>query len=269
MQTESAWDDLPLGRVSALVDVYTPSLLRRIARADARINLGWSGALPFTGHDSWTAYELTWLNPKGRPECAVLSLEIPSASPCFVESKSLKLYLNSFRQTVFASWLAVEETVSTDLTHMCASRVTVSLMLPRKFATRTWRAAQHSEGHYLDACDIDVSRYHVEPDLLALEGAKGVRESLVSDLFSTLCPVTGQPDYATVIIEYEGPAISRAALLRYLISYRQDACFHEQAVERIFLDIYSRCSPKTLSVLGKFCRRGGIDIHPLRSSHSR
>ena len=258
-----AWNDLPLGKPVSYVDEYTPSLLSGIERARARAKLPFQGAAPFRGLDRWTAYELTWLNPRGRPECGVLTLEIPSSSPSFVESRSMKLYLNSFSQTEFENVRSVERTLSADIGAVCESEIEVNVLAPQTYAARP---VTHVPGRCLETYDIDARHYHVEPELLDIESDTTVREVLFSDLLHMRCPVTGQPDVATVVIEYMGPAISHVGLLRYLISYRQEAYFHEQAVERIFLDVMARCAPVALSVHGRFCRRGGIDINPLRSN---
>lgn len=264
---EDSWSQLPLGKPVSYVETYTPSLLRGIGRDQARERLGLRDAtLPFRGLDRWCAYELTWLNPRGRPECGVLELEIPCTSPSFVESKSLKLYLNSFSQTEFASVRDLERTLSRDLGQICLSEVQVHVVALHTFAARP---LAHMPGRSLDTYDIDARHYNVEPELLALGGDAGevtVRETLFSDLLRMRCPMTGQPDVASIIIEYTGRAIAHVGLLRYLISYRRESCFHEQAIERIFLDIKARCAPDALMVYGRFCRRGGIDINPLRTT---
>lgn len=263
MVQAGAWDDLLLGRPIADADTYTPALLAGIARTRTRASLALADGLPFRGLDRWTAYELTWLNPRGRPECGVIELEIPCTSPSFVESKSLKLYLNSFSQTEFENVRAVERTLSADIGGICESEVQVSLVAPQTFAAR---ATGHVPGRSLDTYDIDARHYRVEPELLEVESDTLVREVLFSDLLHMRCPVTGQPDLATVIIDYVGPAISHVGLLRYLISYRQEPCFHEEAIERMFVDVLARCAPTALSIQGRFCRRGGIDINPLRTN---
>lgn len=253
--------DLPLGQATAYVDVYQPDLLRRIVRAQARSTL--LDALAFRGVDRWTAYELTWLNPRGRPECGVLELEIPCSSSFFIESKSLKLYLNSFSQSMFDSVRAVERVVLEDVGQMCDAQLQVRIVSPSAYAARP---VSHRLGRSLDVNDIAAQHYRVEPSLLEVESDTTVRETLFSDLLRMRCPVTDQPDLATVVIEYVGRAIAHVGLLRYLISFRQEASFHEHAVERIFADILSRCAPSELRVQGLFCRRGGIAISPDRTT---
>ena len=253
--------DLPLGQATAYVDEYQPNLLRRIGRAQARATLINAPAL--LGLDRWTAYELTWLNPRGRPECGVLELEIPCNSPSFVESKSLKRYLNSFSQSTFDSVRTVERVVGDDVGALCESQIQARLIAPSAYAARP---LTHPPGRSLDSYDIAAQHYRVEPSLLEVESDTTIRETLFSDLLRMRCPVTGQPDLATVIVEYVGRAIAHVGLLRYLISYRQEASFHEHAVERIFTDILSRCAPTELRVQGMFCRRGGIAISPDRTT---
>ncbi len=255
--------DLPLGRKVDYVTTYTPSLLRSVSRSDAREALGIEDSPPFLGEDVWTCYEFSWLNTNGRPDAAVLQLQVPANSTHMVESKSLKLYLTSFAQTPFVNRAELLRTLDSDLALAFRAPVMVSMLgvdqVPEPVA--------HLPGRTLDALDIAVSTYAYDPELLILEDATvSVRETLHTNLFRSVCPVTGQPDWASMMIQYVGPAISHEALLRYLISYRTHAAFHEATVEQIFVDIQRRCVPDQLTVFGRFLRRGGIDINPFRST---
>jgi 7-cyano-7-deazaguanine reductase len=251
----------PLGRPADYRDRYDPGLLFPMPRAPQRAALGLGQTLPFSGADLWTAYELSWLDARGKPAVAIASLRVPAESPAIVESKSLKLYLNSFSQTAFAAVAAVEGALAADLGRAFGAQVGVTLAGPGEFARQ--RLAE-LDGESIDDLAIDVQDYAPRPDLLAAGGAM-VDESLASQLFKSNCPVTGQPDWGSVQVRYRGPRIDRAGLLGYLVSYRQHAGFHEHCVERIFVDIRARCRPERLTVYARFTRRGGVDINPFRS----
>lgn len=256
-------NDSPLGKTSDYPSVYTPSLLYAIRRADGRESLGLTpGKLPFRGVDQWNAYEVSWLNSKGKPVVAVVEILIPADSPCIVESKSLKLYLGSFNQTKFHEKQDVRATIESDLRVTVQAPVSVSLLTElnaQGFAFATWK------GECLDHLDVEAYDYEVDPGLLSAGGAE-VGEALFTHLFRSNCPVTGQPDWASVMIRYEGQRIQRESLLRYLISFRNHNDFHEHCVERIFTDILQRCEPRKLTVYARYTRRGGIDINPFRSN---
>jgi 7-cyano-7-deazaguanine reductase len=253
----------PLGRASDYPDHYAPSLLYTVPRTPQREALGIAeGALPFTGVDLWTAYELTWLGPGGRPQIALASFEVPVDSPSIVESKSMKLYLGSFAQTAFAGLTDVAATIERDLSAVSGARVAVMLRGPSAFGTQ---AIRELPGENIDDLDVACDAYEVDPTFLASAG-EIVTETLTSRLFRSVCPVTGQPDIATVQIAYRGPRIVRDGLLRYLVSYRRHAGFHEHCVERIFVDVAGRCGCHALTVLARFTRRGGIDINPFRTN---
>ncbi len=245
------------------VTTYMPSLLESITRKDQRQTLGITDeALPFKGMDVWNAYEFTWLNSKGKPEVATAQFQVPSNSPHLVESKSLKLYLGSYSNTPFSHRNEVISTLESDLTLAAQAPVSVALLTPDQI--------QHEGmgqfiGTNLDAQDIDVSEYYWNPDFLELESSTIVRESLYTHLFKSLCPMTGQPDFASILIQYNGNSINHPGLLRYLISYREHAEFAEQVTERIFVDIMNRCSPERLAVTARYTRRGGIDINSTRT----
>lgn len=255
-------DDSPLGKPAPYTDAYDPALLFPIARAPQREGIGLSGALPFSGTDLWTAYELSWLGATGKPEIAIARFRVPAESPNIVESKSAKLYLNSFSQTRFAGPEAVERALRDDLARACGAPVAVDLVRPAAFARL---AIEALAGESIDGQELEVRDYSPQPDALAAAGAM-VEETLVSHLFKSNCPVTGQPDWGSVQIRYCGPRIDRAGLLRYIVSFRQHAGFHEHCVERMFVDLQTRCRPERLTVYARFTRRGGIDINPFRSN---
>lgn len=263
MAQNIAMPETLLGRVVDVPEVYTPSLLQAIPRADARASLGVSDPLPFKGVDQWTAWELSWLNKRGRPQVAVAQIEIGCESAAVAESKSLKLYLNSFNQTRFGSVSEVARTIELDLSVTVKAPVLVDVATPAQMAGR---GVASLAGESLDTLDIDCGVYLPEPELLAIDSDTIVSERLTTDLFRSRCPITGQPDWASILVAYHGPAIDRESLLRYLVSYRQHQGFHEACIEKIFLEIHERCRPHRLTVYGRFLRRGGLDINPLRSS---
>jgi 7-cyano-7-deazaguanine reductase len=253
--------DAPLGHPTSYPDAYAPALLYALPRAPQRRALGIAGTLPFRGVDLWTAYELTWLDRRGKPMVAMATLEVPAESPGIVESKSMKLYLGSFAQTRFDEPGEVAVALTHDLSSAVGAAVRVVLDRPDRFGSARLREL---EGIDLDALDVDCGVYDVDPSLLVTRSGNAA-ETLTTNLFRSMCPVTGQPDVASLAIGYEGPPIDRPALLRYLVSYRCHAGFHEHCVERIFMDVKARCRTRTLSVYARFMRRGGIDINPFRS----
>lgn len=256
--------DTPLGRQSVPALDYAPELLCPIPRAETRREwLTVGDSPPFVGVDVWHAYELSWLDPRGKPRVALARFEVPCASPCLIESKSLKLYLNSLNQSRFESAAAVRALVERDLSAAAGAAVGVSLC---SVAAAALFQPVVAAGESLDDLDVSTDVYHPDPDLLTVASTESLAEQLYTELFRSVCPVTGQPDWATVVIGYRGPVIDRPGLLRYLISYRGHAGFHEQCVERIFVDLRARCRPEALSVRAHFLRRGGLDINPCRSS---
>ena len=260
-------DHLPLGRTVDYPRDYDPSLLFPIARALGRADIGLGAAadapLPFTGLDRWHAYELSWLDARGRPHVATATLEVPADSPNLVESKSLKLYLNSFNATRVASREELRERIVAELSRVAGAPVRVAFGLP---AMMPELQAADSDGS-LDTLDIDVDCYG-PPDasLLHTHAGEPVRETLTSALLKSNCPVTGQPDWAQVVIDYHGPRLDPAGLLRYLVSFRDHAEFHEQCVERIHTDLMARLQPRALGVEARYTRRGGLDINPWRAT---
>ena len=261
----TTFDGSPLGKATGYPDRYDPSLLFAVPRAPQRAALGLTSDLPFSGCDVWNAYELTWLDPRGRPRLAIGEFRVRAESPAMVESKSLKLYLGSFAQEPFSSGKEPRERIASDLARVCGDEVAVALTPGADFDSAVPVDAGPYLAQSIDECDVTIDTSAPDPALLAGEGAS-VDESLCSALFRSTCPVTGQPDYADVFIRYRGPRIERARLLRYLVSYRRHAAFHEACVERIFVDILDRCRPASLSVYARFMRRGGIDINPFRSN---
>jgi 7-cyano-7-deazaguanine reductase len=252
----------PLGHATGYPDTYDPAQLFAVSRTPGRAALGLTDALPFTGSDLWTAYELTWLGSRGKPAIAIAMIEVPASSASIVESKSMKLYLGSFAQSSFASADALVAVIEHDLSAKTGAKVRVTLKDPITFAGE--RIAE-LEGESLDTLPVDCSVYEVDPASLIASGAK-VDEALTTNLFRSVCPVTGQPDIASMRIAYRGAQIDRPGLLRYLVSYRRHPGFHEHCVERIFVDLVSRCRCEQLTINARFTRRGGIDINPFRAN---
>ena len=255
--------DSELGRSTAYPEHYDPGLLFPIARAAQREALGIGDPLPFHGVDVWNAYELSWLDVRGKPEVAIAEFRFPATTPNIVESKSFKLYLASFNQERLASADALRERIARDLSHAADGAVQVALTTPVRFDSI---ALHELDGQSIDAEPVEIASYG-PPDATLLATTDGdADETLVSDLLKSNCPVTGQPDWASIAIRYAGPRIDRAALLRYLVSFRNHADFHEHCVERIYTDIQKRCAPSRLGVYARYTRRGGLDINPWRSS---
>jgi 7-cyano-7-deazaguanine reductase len=264
-------EDSRLGKPARYTDRYDPKRLFPMSRATHREALGIGATLPFMGADLWTAFELSWLNARGKPQVALAHITVPCESPNFIESKSFKLYLNSFNQTAFDSAEAVQTHIREDVSAAAwrgAERqgtVGVRLLLPGQFAQERVEAL---EGLSLDRLDVECSHYHPAPELLRADATQSqVEEVLVSDLLKSNCPVTGQPDWGSVRIAYTGAPIDQAGLLQYLVSFRQHAEFHEPCVERIYMDIWRHCRPTRLSVYARYTRRGGLDVNPWRTSH--
>ena len=249
---------LPLGRTVDYPDKYDASLLFPIARGIGRGALMLDGALPFIGHDRWHAYELSWLDRRGKPVVETATFTVPATSPNLVESKSLKLYLNSFNGTRFDDAQSVRARIAADLGRVAGADVDVAFGLPAM--------AADDDAQSIDGLDIAIDHYGPpDPGLLHADGDV-VAETLHSRLLKSNCPVTAQPDWAQLRIAYRGPRIDRAGLLRYVVSFRDHADFHEQCVERIFVDLMARCRPVSLSVQARYTRRGGLDINPWRAT---
>ena len=260
--TSTELDEGPLGRETDYPSTYTPSLLHSMERAAARAKVGVQDADTLLGEDLWTGYELSWLDSQGKPIVAGLRFRVPCQSPAIVESKSIKLYLNSFAQTKFDNQTDVLHTLDQDITLAFRSPVIIELLE----LSQLLGPVQQLPGQCLDDLDIRTDIYERDPTLLTLdEPDVTVSETLYSHIFRSLCPVTAQPDWASISIEYHGAPISRKGLLKYLVSYRNHQAFHETTIEQIFCDIRNICEPQKLSVYGRFQRRGGVDINPFRS----
>lgn len=281
MQSDNTPETSPLGRsLERYPQRYDATLLFPIPRATARARLPWgtNAALvqtpPFTGADLWTAFELSWLNARGKPQVAIAHIVIPCQTPNIIESKSLKLYLNSFNQSVFDSADVVRERIAADLSAAAwgaqppGSRVLVQISMPDAWKNQK---IQELDGILLDRLDVECEHYDApRADLLAHDREQPnvpVEEAFVTHLFKSHCPVTGQPDWASVQIRHFGQPLDQARLLQYLVSFRNHGGFHEDCVERIFADIWTQCQPVKLSIYARFTRRGGLDINPWRVSY--
>ena len=260
-----------LGKSSTYVDQYDAALLFPIARRPKRDEIGLPVTLPFFGADLWTAYELGWLNPRGKPQLAIARITVPAESTHIVESKSVKLYLNSFNNTVFVDAMEVQARLREDLSAAIwqggnvMSSVGVQLVSPQDFDKEP---VHELDGLNLDRLDLECSHYQPAPELLTAQlNEAPVTETLTSQLLKSNCLVTGQPDWGSVRIRYTGPQIDQAGLLQYIVSFRNHNEFHEQCVERIFMDIWRRGKPSKLEVYARYTRRGGVDINPWRTSH--
>ncbi|MGX9217504.1 NADPH-dependent 7-cyano-7-deazaguanine reductase QueF [Massilia varians] len=261
-------DQSPLGKTSAYQSQYAPELLFPIPRLQKReeIGLGAGKTLPFFGVDIWNAYELSWLNMRGKPQVAIATITAPADSPNIVESKSFKLYLNSFNQTRLAGTDALAELLRQDLSAAFGAPVHVTITTPDAFGSL---AMGELEGSLLDRLDVEIDQYVPSPELLSANQTEApVEETLVSHLLKSNCLVTGQPDWGTVQIRYVGPQIDQEGLLKYLIGFREHNEFHEQCVERIFMDVLRQCKPTKLAVYARYTRRGGLDINPWRANFS-
>jgi 7-cyano-7-deazaguanine reductase len=256
----------PLGKSTIYADRYDPSLLFPIPRAGKRAEIGVGDALPFHGVDIWNAYELSWLDPRGKPVVALAEFRVPADSPNIIESKSFKLYLNGFAQERLADANALAATLGRDLSAAAAAPVGVRL----DSVAAAGHAIVDLDGQLLDAQELEIDDYGPpRADYLHAAAADAmIEETVVSHLLRSNCPVTGQPDWGSVQIAYRGAPIDHAGLLRYLVSFRNHNEFHEQCVERIFVDLMARCAPQRLSVYARYTRRGGLDINPFRSSEA-
>jgi 7-cyano-7-deazaguanine reductase len=258
-------DGAPLGKETTYVSIYTPELLFPILRKQKRDEIHVLSPLPFKGYDIWNAYELSWLNDKGKPEIAVAQFIFPCETSHIIESKSFKLYLNSYNNTKFSSMNAVKVSLENDLSKNAGLDVEVHLLAPHQFSNHIIR---NFDGICLDPLDVNCDTYTVHADYLQIKNDKVVDETLYSDLLKSNCLVTGQPDWASIQIKYSGQQIDHKGLLKYIISYRNHNEFHEQCVERIFMDISTRCNPTSLTVYARYTRRGGLDINPIRSTEN-
>lgn len=253
-----------LGKKTEYDQAYNPKRLYPIARADKRKEIGINpNQLPFFGFDCWNHYEVSWLNEKGKPIVATAELYYDCTSPFIIESKSLKLYFNSFNNAKFKSINDVEKIIQKDLENVVESKVTV--VINQLGHSKLTSIHERFTGECLDNLDIECTKYSVEPTYLSTTN-KLVQETLYSDLLKSNCLVTNQPDWGSVQIGYKGNKINRDGLLQYLVSFRNHNEFHEQCIERIFVDIMTYCKPKELTIYGRYTRRGGLDINPYRST---
>jgi 7-cyano-7-deazaguanine reductase len=258
---------LTLGKTTAYTTQYSAKLLQGVPRSLNRNSLKLTNKkLPFIGEDIWYGYELSWLNEQGKPIVAVAEFRFPCTSTNLVESKSFKLYLNSFNQTKFSSWQVVQEILTKDLSDCAMAPVQVTLFnidnCPALTITKV-------NANCIDDIDINVTQYDYQQSLLndLIINNNIVEENLVSHLLKSNCLITNQPDWASLYINYHGAKISHQVLLKYLISFRQHNEFHEQCVERIFCDLQQYGQFEQLTVFARYTRRGGLDINPFRSTH--
>lgn len=266
MPNYSLTDELLLGKATDYPEQYSADHLQAVPRALGRTDLGIdqkNSHLPFLGYDQWTAFELSWLNPKGVPQVAIAEVCVPVTSPHLIESKSFKLYLNSFNQHALASWPALTHLLQQDLSRCAGAEVQVQLYSLTEYAQR---GIALPRGENIDQQDIYIDNYQYDARLLRANSQLQVTETLYSDLLKSNCLITNQPDWASIEIHYQGAQIDRASLLRYLVSFRNHNEFHEQCVERIFIDLMQQVQPELLSVQARYTRRGGLDINPWRTS---
>ncbi len=255
---------LLLGKNTPVVDEYSPDLLYPIPRSGGRASIGQVDNVVFFGADLWHAYEISWLNAQGVPQVRVGRFIIPSNSPNLVESKSFKLYLNSLNSTCFESVEQVRECMVADVSAAAGAPISLEL-LP---ADAPVLAGSSLEGICIDEQPLTVVEQQPSASILRT-GSSPAEEALYSHLLRSLCPVTGQPDWATVWIRYRGPQLERDALLQYIIAFRKHQEFHEQCVERMFVDLMNTCTPESLEIQAFYTRRGGLDINPFRSTDPR
>ncbi|WP_297930748.1 NADPH-dependent 7-cyano-7-deazaguanine reductase QueF [uncultured Aggregatibacter sp.] len=256
---------LKLGQQTKYAEKYDRTLLQPVPRRLNRDQLNITATQPFTiGADIWTAYEISWLNPKGVPQVAIADVSIDFRSENLIESKSFKLYLNSFNQTTFADFADVQQTLQRDLQDCARGEVNVRL---NSLADYTAQPIVALSGDCIDAQDIEVRNYAFNAAFLNhCTGEHLVEETLVSHLLKSNCLITQQPDWGSLQIHYVGKQINREQLLRYIISFRQHNEFHEQCIERIFCDLMQYAKPEKLTVYARYTRRGGLDINPYRSN---
>jgi 7-cyano-7-deazaguanine reductase len=255
-----------LGKETDYTQMYSPDLLFPLARKTNRESIHISSTLPFHGEDIWTGYELSWLNHKGKPVVAIADFHFPADSEFMIESKSFKLYLNSLNHECFDSHEKVKVLLEKDLAKASGAQVKVNLI----DVNSHFQTTEQSDKYLcLDNLDIDGFEYQPNAALLNRGNSKLVSEYLYSHLLRSNCPVTGQPDWASIYIDYTGPKIQHESLLKYIVSFRQCQDFHEHCVERIFTDLMAKCQCRSLSVYARYTRRGGLDINPYRASFDR
>jgi 7-cyano-7-deazaguanine reductase len=263
-ESENTPEGSVLGKSTVYASQYDPSLLFSFPRSKKRMEIGVPTTLPFFGLDIWNAYELSWLNLRGKPQVAMATFIIPADTPNIIESKSFKLYLNSFNQTRLESVDAFLALLKQDLSAGFGAPIQIKLIVPEQFSDLRFGEL---DGLLLDRLDIDIDQFEPDVALLSCEtNAPVVEEKLVSHLLKSNCLITGQPDWASIQIHYVGAPIHQAGLLKYLIGFRNHNEFGEQCVERIFMDVMNQCRPQKLAVYARYTRRGGLDINPWRSN---
>lgn len=256
--------DSLLGKTAPIDLFYNPERLYPIARIDKRKEIGVDcDQLPFTGFDCWNHYEVSWLNDQGKPAVATAEIYYSCTSPFILESKSLKLYFNSLNNTKFKTMAKVEKIIQTDLAQAVQSPVTVNIY-PLTH-NKSILIQNNFKGECIDHIDVICNKYTVDSSYLITTHTQ-VSETLYSDLLKSNCLITNQPDWGSILIDYRGNKIDRSGLLKYIVSFRNHNEFHEQCIERIFVDIMTLCQPQQLTVYGRYTRRGGLDINPYRST---
>ena len=254
--------DISLGKASEQPEHYAPEVLHPLARGDARAALGLAPPLPFVGEDVWNVWELTWLDSSGKPVVATATLRIAADSANIIESKSLKLYLNSFAQSHYPSTAALRDVIARDLSEVARGTLDVTLRSPSESAADSIATLP---GTLIDDLAAECSAAEVDPSFLRTSGESIVNEELHTHLLRSLCPLTNPPDLGSLLVRYRGKAIDPVGLLQYIVSFRRHNDFHEACVERIFVDLKARCGCEQLTVYARYNRRGGIDINPFRS----
>jgi 7-cyano-7-deazaguanine reductase len=253
--------EIPLGKPTEYASEYAPGLLFAVARSEARDASGIGPGLPFSGSDIWNAWELTWLDESGKPVVATATFTVDATSPNIIESKSLKLYLNSFAMTRFPNEDEISDLIEKDLSNIAGNKVVVDIT-PARISTSD--SIAEFPGTCIDYLEITDVPNNVDAGLLRCSN-EVVSEEIFSHLLRSNCPVTNQPDMGSVLIRYSGPRIDHASLLQYIVSFRQHNDFHEACIERMFVDLKERCTPEKLTVYARYNRRGGLDINPFRT----
>lgn len=258
----SSIEKSPLSERSRYPSCYNSGILYPISRLDNRSQLiSDPTTLPFQGYDLWHAYELSWLQPNGLPAAMIARFIIPANSPNLIESKSFKLYLNSLNNSTFENIKEVKSILEKDISTVLEAPAHVEFISPNQSTLQGT-----IQGTCLDQIDTLCQHYQPNPKLLTTQ-QPNISETVYTHLFRSNCPVTFQPDWATIIVHYQGQTIDHASLLSYLVSYRNHAQFHEHCVEMIFSDIMNHCQPQKLCIEAKFTRRGGLDINPIRANY--
>ena len=258
-------EDLTLGKQVSYIETYSPELLQPVPRTVGRTAIQLPQTLPFDGIDIWNGYELSWLNAKGKPVIAILQCSVPIDSPNLIESKSFKLYLNSFNQSTMQSAAQVEALLQKDLSNCAGKQVEIKLYSAAEFDQLNLGQLQ---GTVIDDLDVEITQYQPGPSILATTDEQA-DETLISHLLKSNCLITSQPDWASVLIRYSGKKICHESMLKYIVSFRQHNEFHEQCVERLYYDILTQCNPEKLTVYARYTRRGGLDINPFRSNFEK